>query len=250
MGLAEEPAAHPVEADLGRELAVTLAIEGEQELAGLRAEYKQVKETLASAGIQDVLIKSVGLAPSFPYKSDNLDVLYKPQDIEQVKAILRDLGYVELKNVEEPYKYLFRKFHAGRSVSAIHVHAHVGWMVSFLDEETLWRRCQVSLDDALVTVPAADDALLITLAHYFYEDKRVALLDVLKFVHCMRRGVDWDEVYRIARRSYEEGESGYLDLLEAQRTLIETRSGYIESLFSYNVAIAALEKEVGVRLIF
>lgn len=178
----------------------------EQELAGLRAEYKLVKETLASAGIQDVLIKSVGLPPSFPYKSDNLDVLYNPQDIEQVKAVLRDLGYVELKNVEEPHKYLFRKFHAGRSVSAIHVHAHVGWMVSFLDEETLWRRCQVSLDDALVTVPAAEDALLITLAHYFYEDKRVALLDVLKFAHCLRRGVDWDEVYRIATwRGWQDG---------------------------------------------
>ena len=35
----------------------------EQEFAGLRAEYTLVKETLASAGTPDVLIKSVGLAP-------------------------------------------------------------------------------------------------------------------------------------------------------------------------------------------
>jgi thymidylate kinase len=203
LSLAESPQNRDL---LGDPLFQSARYVEEQELAGLRAEYELVKETLASAGIQDVLIKSVGLAPSFPYKSDNLDVLYKPQDIEQVKAVLRDLGYVELKNVEEPYKYLFRKFHAGRSVSAIHVHAHVGWMVSFVDEETLWRRCQVSLDDALVTVPAAEDALLITLAHYFYEDKRVALLDVLKFAHCLRRGVDWDEVYRIATwRGWKDG---------------------------------------------
>ena len=177
-----------------------------QELAALHAEYSPVKEALASADIADVLIKSVGLAPSFPYRSDNLDVLYHPGDVEQVRATLTELGYVELRNVEEPHKYLFRKFHMGRSVSAIHVHAHVGWMVSFLDEEALWRRCQISQDDPLVTIPATEDALLITLAHYFYEDKRVALLDVLKLAHCLRQSVDWDEVYRIATwRGWRDG---------------------------------------------
>jgi thymidylate kinase len=178
----------------------------EQDLTGLRAEYRKVKEALASEGITDVMIKSVGLAPSFPYRSDNLDVLFKPRDAERVGAVLCDMGYVELKNVEEPLKYLFRKFHAGRSVSAIHLHMHVGWMVSFLDEETLWQRCSVSDDDPLITIPAAEDALLTTLAHYFYEDKRVALLDVLKFAHCLRRGVDWDEVYRVADwRGWRDG---------------------------------------------
>ena len=56
-----------------------------------------------------------------------------------------------------------------------------------------------------------------------------------------------NEVYRIARRSYEEGAGGYLDLLEAQRTLVGTRSGYVESLFSYNIAIATLEKAMGIQ---
>jgi cobalt-zinc-cadmium efflux system outer membrane protein len=51
-----------------------------------------------------------------------------------------------------------------------------------------------------------------------------------------------DEVYRIALRSYEEGEVGYLQLLEAQQTLIEVRQGHIESLANYYTAIAALEK--------
>ncbi|MBM4430300.1 MAG: hypothetical protein FJ026_08155 [Chloroflexi bacterium] len=186
---------------------VQAAIRAEaEELAGLRAEYRKVKETLASEGIADAMIKSVGRAPSFPYKSDNLDVLYRMQHVERIKAVLRDLGYVELKNVDEPHKYLFRKFHAGRSISAIHLHAHVGWMVSFLDEEALWQRCRTSEDDPLVTVPAAEDALLTTLAHYFYEDKRIALLDVLKFAHCLRRGVNWDEVYRVATwRGWRDG---------------------------------------------
>ena len=51
-----------------------------------------------------------------------------------------------------------------------------------------------------------------------------------------------DEVYRIALRSYEEGEVGYLQLLEAQQTLIEVRQGHIEALANYYTAIAELEK--------
>jgi thymidylate kinase len=177
-----------------------------QQLAGLRAEYSIVKERLAGQGIPDVMIKSVGLAPSFPYRSDNLDVLYRPEHEPQVRQTLRDLGYVELTNVEEPHKYLFRKFHMGHSVSAIHLHVHVGWMVSFLDEQTLWQRCAMSDDDRCVMVPGSDDAMLTTLAHYFYEDKRVALLDVIKFAHCLRRGVNWDEVYRVADwRGWRDG---------------------------------------------
>jgi len=177
-----------------------------QDLAGLRAEYVNLKGRLAKQGISDAMIKSVGLAPPFPYRSDNLDVLYKPEHEQQVRQTLRDLGYVELTNVEEPLKYLFRKFHMGRSVSAIHLHLHVGWMVSFLDEEALWTRCAASDDDPHVTVPGPDDAMLTTLAHYFYEDKRVALLDVIKFAHCLRRGVNWDEVYRVADwRGWRDG---------------------------------------------
>ncbi len=178
----------------------------ERHWTGLRTEYAKVKQALAAQGIRDVMIKSVGLSPAFPYRSDNLDVLYREQDVDRVRATLLGMGYIELKNVEEPLKYLFRKFHAGRSISAIHLHAHVGWMVSFLDEDSLWQRCSESADDQLVNVPAAEDALLTTLAHYFYEDKRVALLDVCKFAHCLRRGVDWDEVYRVATwRGWRDG---------------------------------------------
>jgi len=58
-----------------------------------------------------------------------------------------------------------------------------------------------------------------------------------------------NEVYRIALRSYETGEAGYLQLLEAQRTLIEVRQGYIEALASYYAAVAALEEASGVVII-
>jgi thymidylate kinase len=175
-------------------------------LAETRTEYKLVHEALVAQGIAGVLIKSVGLEPSLPFKSDNLDVLYKPQDVERVRSALCQIGYVELRNVEEPHKYLFRKFHAGRSVSAIHVHAHVGWMTSFLDEERLWQRSRPASDESWLTIPAPEDALLTTLAHWFYEDKRLSLQDLVKCAYCLRQGVDWDEVYRIATwRGWRDG---------------------------------------------
>jgi cobalt-zinc-cadmium efflux system outer membrane protein len=58
-----------------------------------------------------------------------------------------------------------------------------------------------------------------------------------------------DEVYRIALRSYEEGEVGYLQLLEAQQTLIEVRQSHIEVLANYNIALAALEKASAVIIL-
>jgi len=188
---------------------------------GLREQYRQVKLALEAEGVADVMVKSVGLAPSFPYRSDNLDVLYHPKHEEIVRDFLCKHGYFELRNVEEPLKYLFRKFHLGESVSAIHAHIHVGWMVSFLDEEAVRQGSSPAADDPLVNVPGADDALLTTLAHYFYEDKRIVLLDVIKFAHCLRRGVDWERVYHVASwRGWRDGLNVALLFLAYQESVL------------------------------
>ena len=58
-----------------------------------------------------------------------------------------------------------------------------------------------------------------------------------------------NEVYRITRRSYESGESNYLQLLESQQTLIEVHVGHIAVLANYYIAIAALEKAGSMTII-
>jgi len=60
--------------------------------------------------------------------------------------------------------------------------------------------------------------------------------------------VEAEEVYRIAIRSYEEGEVGNLEVLEARRTLIGAKISYAQVLFEYNAALAELEKAVGESL--
>jgi heavy metal efflux system protein len=57
------------------------------------------------------------------------------------------------------------------------------------------------------------------------------------------------EIYRIAAKSYEAGEIGYIEFLQAQKTLIEARSGYVEALLTYNLSLVSIEDAVGMTLI-
>ena len=78
------------------------------------------------------------------------------------------MGYVWLRNIDETNKWLFRKFDEGRSFSAIHVHAWVGWDVEF-HERAIWDGIRRAVDDPEVMVPSREDAVLINAAHALYE---------------------------------------------------------------------------------
>jgi len=54
-----------------------------------------------------------------------------------------------------------------------------------------------------------------------------------------------EEIYRTALASYDTGEISYLEYLQAQQTLINARSNYIDILLNYNLALTALEEAVG-----
>jgi outer membrane protein TolC len=57
-----------------------------------------------------------------------------------------------------------------------------------------------------------------------------------------------EEVYKMFLFSYQEGEIGGIELIEARRTLLETRKSYSDALYNYDVALAALEKSIGQSL--
>ena len=54
-----------------------------------------------------------------------------------------------------------------------------------------------------------------------------------------------EEVYNMYLFSFQEGEIGGIELIEARRTLLETRKSYADALFNYDAALAALEKSLG-----
>jgi thymidylate kinase len=174
-----------------------------------RDEYVLVRDAWLARGIPCVMIKSAGNAPSFPHTSDNIDILVPPAQGEAARDTLREMGYVELRHIEEPQKYLFRRFRAGQSVSAIHVHEQVGWLVGFMDEGALWSRRVISADDAAVTIPSPEDAVLINLAHACYENKLLRFNDILRIRHALKaRGAefDWAYIERVAAsRGWRDG---------------------------------------------
>ena len=186
----------------------------------LRGEYALAQDALEEAGIRGVFIKSVGLAPSFPYKSDNLDLLVPRDQGWRARDSLHRIGYVELTNLDERgVKLLLRKFHVGREVCSIHLHMHVGWWVSFLDEQKLISRAGPSPDDAIVWIPSAEDGALVNMAHSFYENKEISLSDLQKVEWCWLwrgagaedralsgpEGMNWDYMRDVAVRK------GWLD---------------------------------------
>lgn len=177
-----------------------------QEQASLdrqREEYIKVREALSARGIPCVLIKSAGLPPSFPYRSDNVDLLVPPTAELAAAQALYSLGYVELRNIEEPRKFLFKRFVGGGEASAIHLHTQVGWGTGFLVDEWLWERVRPSEDAPMVSILGPEDELLVTLAHAFYEDKEFKIWDIVKARHCVNApAFDWAYC---ARQAEERG---------------------------------------------
>jgi len=182
-------------------------------LSRQRAEFAPVRGALDAAGIRTALIKSAGIAPSFPYRSDNVDLLVPPDAEMPAAEALYALGYVELRNIEEPRKFLFKRFAGGAEASAIHLHTQVGWGTGFLVDEWLWERAMPSADDPLVDILCPEDAMLVTLAHAFYEDKEFKIWDIVKARHCVAAvGFDWEYCARQAQeRGWLHGLNAILD---------------------------------------
>jgi len=54
-----------------------------------------------------------------------------------------------------------------------------------------------------------------------------------------------EEVYNMFLFSYQEGEIGSIELIDARRTLLEARKSYADALYNHGIALAALEKSIG-----
>jgi cobalt-zinc-cadmium efflux system outer membrane protein len=57
-----------------------------------------------------------------------------------------------------------------------------------------------------------------------------------------------EEAYKLTNEGYENGRFGYLEVLDASRTLVETRQQALEALLSYHKAVAEIEGLTGQAL--
>ena len=83
------PAAHSGTTDLHALLALpalaAYLADEQQTYAQLRREYATIRAAFAAGGFPDVLIKSAGIAPSFPHLSDNVDDLVPADRIPEAR---------------------------------------------------------------------------------------------------------------------------------------------------------------------
>ena len=175
--------------------------EQQADMARQQAAFAAIAAAWRAAGIPALFVKALGPAPTFPYISSNLDVAVPQAQQNAARKIVRDLGYVELRHIEEPNKFLLRRCHLGASAFDIHIHGRFEWTTEFLDTPEVWQRSRFAPDCDLAAVPAPEDGILIALAHAVYENKALKLIELGKVIYAARRlDVDWDRVADGARR--------------------------------------------------
>jgi thymidylate kinase len=172
-----------------------------------REEFERIRRALEAERVSTMVFKSTGLAPSFHYLSSNLDILVPDGCARTGRRILTEMGYVELLNVEEPRKLLFRRFTGDGSSFAFHMHEVVGWGVPFLDNGPVWSRARHPVDDPAILIPGPSEGLLVTLAHWFYEDKALSLGNLFLTANALRTLDEAlaEPAVQARRRGWEEG---------------------------------------------
>ena len=181
-----------------------------------RDEFERVRLRFSEARVETMLFKSTGAPPAFHYLSSNLDVLVPSGQAQTARECLQQLGYVELLNVEEPQKYLFRRFPGDGTSFAFHLHEVVGWGVPFLDNAVVWAHARCVTGDPGIVIPGPSEALLVTLAHWFYEDKALSLGNMFLTAHALR-SMDCalaEPANHARRRGWEEGFWGALCIFD------------------------------------
>jgi len=166
----------------------------------MRDQTLSLRDEFKRYGIEMAFIKAVDIAPSFPYKTGNHDILVRPEHANLARGLLRKLGHIEVRHLHERSKYLYRTFPNGKEGLSVHLHEHVGWDGNtFIEADTLWDRMVVSQMDPEILIPSPEDVVLITVAHALDEDKEVRLADLVKVRYCVATyDLDWDYMDSVA----------------------------------------------------
>ncbi len=170
-------------------------------MSAQQAAFGEIVAAWRNHGIPALFVKALGPLPSFPYVSNNLDVLVPQARQDEARKLVRELGYVELRHIEEPNKFLLRRFSGGESAFDLHIHGRLEWHTEFVDSEAVWQRAVHAPDCDLALLPATEDALLIALAHAAYENKAYKLIELAKVIYAARLlETDWERVAEGAQR--------------------------------------------------
>jgi hypothetical protein len=163
-------------------------------------EFLRISAILSTKNVHLLLIKSSG---EFPIESSNIDCLVEPDKLIITAKILQEQGYTEQIIAREPHKYLFRKKLKPKELP-LHIHTRVEWEAAeFANYKKLRNGARPFLyEESGALVPSIEDSMLITIAHYFFEDHEIKLFDLLKLWNLSKvHKLNWDYLMREAESS-------------------------------------------------
>ena len=207
---------------LGRRPDWRSAVEEERaERSDLAAEFALVAAALEADGIMPVLFKSAG---GLPYRSSNVDLLVRPEQMAQAALRLEQQGHLRFPHYREDHKLLFRRFRRGRSVICVHLHEAISWgRILILPGTDVVERARPPLaGETGFKVACAEDLLLITLAHSLYETDQIRLSDLRALrLAASSAGFDWSRaIDRARRRGWETGFFSILSIVAELENLV------------------------------
>ena len=150
----------------------------------------EVMNKISSNHIDMIFIKSFS---EIPFDSHNYDILFRKEQVQITQEILEDLGFKEMKHLNEPFKRFFRRVDSDLVVS-IHVHTGIAWEgVRFVDSDDVWLRYRkLNIQNVELGFPSSEHAILITAAHAFFENRCLKLCDLINIAEVLNNNsVDW-----------------------------------------------------------
>ena len=96
------------------------------------------------------------------------------------------------------------------------------------EKDALYYRSLLEVESSFLDVKAAEEQVLL------FREKTLLVAE---------------QAYDMASKSYQEGKATYLELLDVQSVLTETRIEFAEAIFNYWLGLAALEQSISVDIV-
>ena len=163
-------------------------------------DFADVKRIWDENAIEYIFHKSIG---DFPYQSDNLDLLVQSKDFKKAGELLKKIGYIDLRNIQEEHKEFYRKFDLTLPKGPIHLHERICWGVPYDNIEHIWKNKQISDIEEGVFFLDPSDIIITQSIHCFIEDHIIKAKDLLYLKETIENNkVDWNYIIQTGTKNH------------------------------------------------
>lgn len=163
-------------------------------------DFADVKKIWDENAVDYIFHKSIG---NFPYQSDNLDLLVQSKDFKKAGELLKKIGYINLRNIQEEHKEFYRKFDLTLPKGPIHLHERICWGVPYDNIEHIWQNKQIIDNEEGVFFLDPNDIIITQSIHCFIEDHIIKAKDLIYLKETIEQNkVDWTYIIQTATKNH------------------------------------------------